>query len=104
MFHYCGYCAMHLAWRYAAFPERPFAFLEVKPASMDSYWFQRYHPAAYSLDTWVYTFEASNTLTRRSGADGPQQQAAELPHEVFEAFVCNVSRRFIDTYAMHTAP
>ena len=92
---------------YAAFPERPFALLEVKPFSMYPSWFQHYYQTAFALDTWFYAFfadrppaeEPGRVLQKVRRRTGGNKQPAVLPLSVFRQFVCAVAQRFGDFYA-----
>ena len=81
---------------YAAFAERPFAILEVKPLRMPARWFYRYHPKVFAANkgVWYWVYETSSASHRRGDDDQPQHGAAVLPAPVFQAFVCNVTRLF----------
>jgi len=79
---------------YAAFPERPFALLEVRPYTMTHTWFRKYHQTAFALDTWTYSFEAGEAEHRKSKSGEAQRQGAVLPVGVFREFVGTVLRRF----------
>jgi hypothetical protein len=82
---------------YAAFPERPLAILEVKPWPMSGFWFQKYFPSFFALDSWYFVHHATPDEHRRGATGGaPQQQAAVLPPGVFRDFVCMVVRRFAE--------
>ena len=92
---YHALVAMHGAhMTYATFPERPFAFLEVKPAPMLHGWFRKYHLTAFALDTWVYYFEAGEQEHRQSGQQSVAHQGAVLPLATFREFATTVVRRF----------
>lgn len=79
---------------YAAFPERPFALLEVRPYTMSRTWFRKYHQTAFALDTWTYAFEASEQEHRPSQSAEPQRQGAVLPLGIFREFAAEVVDRF----------
>ena len=82
---------------YAAFPERPLAILEVKPWLMGTFWFQKYFPSFFALDSWYFVHHATRDEHREGASSGaPQQQAAVLPPGVFSDFVCLVVRRFAE--------
>lgn len=93
-----GLVAMHGSHMgYAAFPERPLAILEVKPWPMIPFWFQKYFPAFFALDSWYFVHHATRDEHRKGASSGaPQQQAAVLPPDVFGDFVCLVVRRFAE--------
>ena len=52
------------------------------------------HPLAFATDTWYFTYEATESTHRESHVPGPQHASADLPEEVFRAFLCNVTARF----------
>ena len=93
-----GLVALHGShMSYAAFPERPLAILEVKPWPMSAFWFQKYFPSFFALDSWYFVHHATPDEHRRGATSGaPQQQAAVLPPGVFRDFVCLVVRRFAE--------
>ena len=93
-----GLVALHGShMSYAAFPERPLAILEVKPWPMSAFWFQKYFPSFFALDSWYFVHHATPDEHRNGATSGaPQQQAAVLPPGVFSDFVCLVVRRFAE--------
>ena len=87
--------AMHGAhMSYAAFAERPFAALEIKPLEMEQDWFDSYHPSAFMKDTLWWTYSADPHTSRASNVSGPQHQSAYLPEGIFRAFLCNLTASF----------
>ena len=93
-----GLLALHGShMSYAAFPERPLAILEVKPWPMGEFFFQKYFPSFFALDSWYFVHHATPDEHRNGATSGaPQQQAAVLPPGVFSDFVCLVVRRFAE--------
>ena len=79
---------------YAAFPQRPFAVLEVVPFPMPEWRFERYTPAVFQHDTWVFSYHASASTHRNGQESGQlQHQAADLPLPVWNEFLSNLSAR-----------